>query len=137
MALGLAAATLCYFSVLWLLRDWIFSVVLKKQFAQRDELLMLWGAIFLVMVVRNQLLYLLAAQERFRALTLLTLASAVVSLAVSYWGMLRFGVAGALVGLLIGESINATGIVILSFRKTQAPLTDAPVYGYDLHERTR
>jgi O-antigen/teichoic acid export membrane protein len=136
-ALGLAAATLCYFAILWLLRDWIFAVILKKQFAQRDELLMLWGAIFLVMVVRNQLLYLLAAQERFRALTLLTLASAVVSLAVSYWGMLRFGVAGALVGLLIGESINATGIVILSFRKTQAPLTDAPVYGYDLHERTR
>jgi O-antigen/teichoic acid export membrane protein len=117
LALGLAAATLCYFALLWLSRDWIFSVVLKKQFAQRDTLLMLWGAIFLVMAVRNQLTYLLAAQGRFRALTLLTLAIAVISLAASYGGMLRFGVAGALVGILIGELINTIGIAILSFRK--------------------
>jgi O-antigen/teichoic acid export membrane protein len=122
MALGMAAATLCYFIVLWLLRDWIFAVVLKKQFAQRDELLVLWGAIFLVMVLRNQLGFLLAAQARFRALTSLTLVSAVMSLATSYWGMLRFGVAGALVGLLIGELISVTGIVILSFRKARRPL---------------
>jgi O-antigen/teichoic acid export membrane protein len=123
MASGLAAATLCYFAVLWLSRDWIFSVVLKKQFVQRDELLMLWGAIFLVMVIHNQLGYLLAAQGRFRALTLLTFASAVISLAASYGGMLRFGVAGALVGLLIGELISVTGIVILSFRKGRHPFT--------------
>ncbi|MHB8535632.1 MAG: lipopolysaccharide biosynthesis protein [Sulfuricaulis sp.] len=116
-ALGLAAATLCYFAILWLARDWIFSVVLKKQFAQRDELLMLWGAIFLVIVVRDQLVYLLAAQGRFRVLTLLTLVCAVIALAASYWGMRRFGVAGALVGMLIGELMNVTGIVMLSFRK--------------------
>lgn len=121
-ALGLAAATLCYFAVLWLLRDWIFAVVLKKQFVQRDALLMLWGAIFLVMVVRGQLIYLLAAQGRFRALTFLTLVSAVIALAASYAGMLQFGVAGALVGMLIGELINATGIVILSFRQAPQPL---------------
>ena len=123
LALGLAAATLCYFAILWLLRDWIFAVVFKKQFAQRDELLMLWGAIFLVMVVRNQLVYLLSAQGRFRALTLLTLASAVIALVASYWGMLRFGVAGALVGMLVGELISIIGTVILSFRKAQHPLT--------------
>jgi O-antigen/teichoic acid export membrane protein len=125
-ALGLAVATLSYFAVLWLLRDWIFAVVLKKQFAQRDELLMLWGAIFLVMVVRSQLAYLLAAQGRFRALTLLTLVSAVISLAASYWGMLRFGAAGALVGILIGELINAIGIVVHSFRKAPDPVI-API----------
>ena len=115
-AFGLAMVTLCYFTVLWLLRDWIFSVVLKKQFAQRDELLMLWGVIFLMIVVRDQLVYLLAAQARFRVLTLLTLVSAVISLAISYWGMLQYGVAGALLGILIGELINVIGVVILSFR---------------------
>jgi len=118
LALGLAAATLCYFAILWLLRDWIFDVILKKQFAQRDELLMLWGAIVLAMVVRGQLIHQLTAQERFRALTLLTLLCAVLSLTASYWGMLRFGAAGALMGLLIGELINVAGIVTLSFRKT-------------------
>lgn len=123
LALVVSAATLCYFALLWLLRDWIFAVVLKKQFAQRDELLVLWGTIFLVMVVRNQLAYLLAAQERFRALTLLTLVSAVISLAASYWGMLRFGGAGALVGMLVGELISVTGVAILSFRNARHPLT--------------
>ncbi len=122
LASGLALAMLCYFTVLWLLRDWIFEVVLKKEFAQRDALLMLWGVIFLMIVVRDQLVYLLAAQGRFRVLTLLTLVSAVVSLAISYWGMLRFGVAGALLGIVIGELINVLGIVFLSFRKAPQPL---------------
>ncbi len=122
LAMGLATAMLCYFFILWILRDWIFAVVLKKQFAQRDELLMLWGAIFLVIVVRDQLIYLLAAQGRFRALTFTTLASAIVSLTASYAGMLQFGVAGALVGILIGELINLAGIVMLSFRGVSYPL---------------
>lgn len=121
-ALGMAAATLCYFAILWLLRDWIFAVVLKKQFIQRDEMLMLWSAIFLVIVVRDQLLYLLAVQGRFRALTLLTFISAVVSLTIGYWGMLRFGMVGALIGMLLGELVNVIGIVILSLRETQHPL---------------
>lgn len=123
LALGLAAMTLCYFAVLWLLRDWIFTVVLNKHFAQRDELLMLWGVIFLVMVVRSQLACLLAAQGHFPVLTSLTLVCAVISLATAYWGMLRFGVGGALVGLLIGELINTIGIAILSLRKLQRPLS--------------
>jgi O-antigen/teichoic acid export membrane protein len=122
LALGLAAVTLCYFTVLWLSRDWIFAVVLKKQFAQRDALLMLWGVIFLVMAVRSQLVCLLAALGHFRVLTSLTLVCAVISLASGYWGMLRFGVGGALVGLLIGESINTIGIAILSLREVHHPL---------------
>jgi O-antigen/teichoic acid export membrane protein len=122
LALGLGAVTLCYFAVLWLLRDWLFAVVLKKEFAQRDELLLLWGVIFLVMIVRNQLICLLAAQGRFRILTSLTLVSAVISLASAYWGMLRFGVGGALVGMLIGELINLIGITILSLRELQRSL---------------
>jgi O-antigen/teichoic acid export membrane protein len=122
LALGLAAMTLCYFTVLWLLRDWIFTVVLNKQFAQRDGLLVLWGAIFLVMVVRSQLVCLLAAQGHFRVLTSLTFVCAVMSLTTAYWGMLRFGVGGALVGLLIGESINMIGIAIFSVRELERPL---------------
>jgi O-antigen/teichoic acid export membrane protein len=122
-ASALAAVTLCYFAVVWWLRDWIFSDVLNKQFAQRDVLLLLWGAIVLVMVVRNQLGYLLAAQGRFHILTLLTLVSTVTSLVVGYLGMLRFGAAGALMGMLIGELINLVGVSAHSFRKPQHLLT--------------
>jgi O-antigen/teichoic acid export membrane protein len=123
-ALGLALTTLCYFAVLWWLRDWIFAVVLKKEFAQRDALLMLWGAVILVIVMRDQLVYLLAAQGRFRTLTTFTFVCALISLIASYAGILQFGVTGALIGILTGESINVAGIVIMSIRSTQTPVIE-------------
>lgn len=120
-ALGMVVVALCYFAVLWWLREWIFSAILQKQFAQRDQLLLLWGAVFLVIVIRDQLVYLLAAQGRFRDLSYLTLACALIALIASYAGMLLYGVPGALVGMLIGEVINLTGVVILSLRTMAEP----------------
>lgn len=121
MWFGVAVGTLAFFYLvaLWLFRDWIFRVVLEKEFAQRDQLLLLWSLAFLVMVVRDQLMYLLVVRERFRFMTLLTLVSAIVSLAISYWGMLRFGTIGAPLGLLIGQLINIVGIVWLSMREAE------------------
>lgn len=116
---GLAAIAMCYFVTLWLLRDWIFDMVLKKQFAHRDQLLILWSLAFLVMVVRDQLIYLLVVRGRFHFLTSLAFVTAVLSLTISYWGMLRFGTAGALLGVLAGEIINLAGIVWLSLRETE------------------
>jgi O-antigen/teichoic acid export membrane protein len=124
-ALGLATVTAAYFAVLWLCRDWLFAVVLKKNLAQRDALLMLWAAVFLLMVVRDQLVYLLAAQGRFRTMTLLTLVSAVMSLSLSYWAMPRFGVVGALMGLLMGEMISLSGVIIFSCRYS-SPVVGMP-----------
>lgn len=120
--LGMASIALCYFATLWVLRDWIFDTLLKKQFAQRDQLLILWSLAFLVMVVRDQLIYLLVVRGRFRFLTSLALLSAVVSLTVSYWGMHQFGTAGALLGILAGEVANIIGIVLLSFREAGSTL---------------
>jgi len=117
--LAVGGAAFCYLVTLWLLRDWIFEVVLQKEFAQRDQLLLLWSLAFLVMAVRDQLMYLLIVRERFRFLTLLTLVSAVFSLAISYWAMLRFGTVGAPLGLLIGQLINVVGIVWLSMREAE------------------
>lgn len=118
-ALTVGGVALCYIAALWLLRDWVFDSVLEKQFAQRDQLLLLWSLAFLVMAVRDQLMYLLVVRERFRFLTLLTLVSAVFSLAISYWAMLRYGTVGAPLGLLIGQFINVVGIVWLSVRETE------------------
>lgn len=116
-ALGLACAALCYFAVLWLARDWIFAVALQKQFAHRDALLLLWGLAFLPMVIRDQLLYLLVARQRFHQLTSLAFASAAISLLSGYFGMLQFGVLGAPLGVLVGELINLTGVVVMSLRQ--------------------
>ena len=114
-AAGMVGASLCYLAALWLFRDWIFGSVLHKEVAQRDELLMLWSATFVVMVVRDQLLYFLAARELFRSLTSLVLLSAISALLVSYVAMQYLGAPGAPLGVLVGETINLCGIVILSF----------------------
>lgn len=125
LALGLATLTLGYVALLWWWREPIFELLLRKQFAQRDTLLLLWGLIFLVMVVRDQLVYLLAAQARFRVLTLLTLGCALASLAVAYAAMGRLGASGALVGMLAGELLSVIGIVVLSLRRAPT-LVSAP-----------
>ncbi len=116
---GVVLLALCYCALMWGLRDWIFAVVLKKEFAQRDPLLLLWSGIFLLTVFREQLGHVIAARLRFPQLGVLTLISATFSLAVSYAAMLRMGVVGALLGFLLGESINVAGVVLLSYLETQ------------------
>ena len=118
-AVGMAAMTVCYFAVVWFSRDWIFAVILKKQFAHRDELLLLWAMICLVIVMREQLGYALAAQARFRTMTSLTSLSAVCALVACYLGMLSYGAVGALAGILIGELVNAIGIAAQFLRRTE------------------
>ncbi|HUP91097.1 MAG TPA: hypothetical protein VM074_02540 [Solimonas sp.] len=112
-AAGIGLAALGYFGLMWLLRDWIFSVVLRKDFADRDRLLLMWSAIFLLMVMRDQLIPLLIARARFRVLTALTAFTAVLALALSYRGMVHYGQIGALLGMLVGEAVNLVGIVWL------------------------
>jgi O-antigen/teichoic acid export membrane protein len=113
-AAAVAGAALLYLSILWLTRDFIFTNLLHKDFAQRDMLLILWSAASLTMVVRDQLVNFLLARARYRSLTVLTMGCAIVSLAVSYVSMVRIGVAGAPVGVLIGEIVNVAGLVAMS-----------------------
>jgi O-antigen/teichoic acid export membrane protein len=135
MVAGLLALALCYMAAMWLMRDWIFSVVLKKNFAQRDVLLLLWSAVFLVTLCRDQLATLPAARERFRDMTLLTGTSAVVWLIASYLAVNRFGVPGAIAGMLVGELTNIFGIVYMFAQETRragpspAPAEDLDSYG--------
>jgi len=121
-ALGLAVASLCYFALIWFTRDWLFTHVLKKNFPQRDALLLLWFAVSLMTLLRDQLLYLLSARQRFRLMATLTLVSALFSIGVSYVCMRYFGVIGALLGILAGELLNVVGLIVLSAIESQRPL---------------
>jgi O-antigen/teichoic acid export membrane protein len=116
---ALGAAALLYMATMWLLRDWIFTVVLKKSFAHRDSLLLLWSAVFLVTLCRDQLATFPASRARFRDMTLITGASAVVWLIISYVAMLRYGPSGAVMGILAGEFLNICGIVVLIVQETR------------------
>ena len=119
VASGIAGLALLYFCVMWLLRDWIFTEIFSKQFEQRDTLLILWSAVFLLMTIRDQLIYLPAARGCFRSLAWLTLLTALFSLSVSYVCMMRFGIVGALIGILAGEIINIVGVARLSLQEVR------------------
>ena len=114
---ALAVATVVYFAALWTLQDWIFNGIMGKDFAFREELLMAWAAVFFVAVFRDQLLYLPGASGRFRALAIITLGSALISLTLTYIGLETIGVIGAPLGVLAGELVNLAGIIALSLRE--------------------
>jgi O-antigen/teichoic acid export membrane protein len=115
---------------MWFSRDWIFVNITKGQFEHRDTLLLLWSGIFLLMGVRDQMLYLPAACGRYRIMAALTLATAVFSLVTCYVCMRIFGVVGALIGVLSGEAFNILGFVLLSLREIAIAKRDghAPEY---------
>ena len=117
LSCGMALATICYAALLWVCRDWIFAHVLKRDFPQRDTLLLLWSATFLSIVVRDQLIFLLIAQSRFRLLAGLTLACAVFGLLVSYFALRNLGAVGAPLGVLAGEVLHVLGVLVLARRE--------------------
>jgi hypothetical protein len=119
ITLGLATLALVYFGVMWVLRDFIFGTLLHKHFADRDHLLKLWVGVFLLILCRDQMIWLLAVRERFRDLAVLTAFSAALALVASYFAMLRMGVSGALVGIMAGEILQVAGILVLSFREAR------------------
>ena len=137
ITLALATLALAYFGVMWLLRDFIFGTLLHKHFADRDLLLKLWVGVFLLILCRDQMIWLLAVRERFRDLAVLTAFSAALALTASYFAMVRMGVSGALVGIMAGEILQVAGIVILSLREAravrgqsvaaQSPMAQAPM----------
>lgn len=112
-ALGMAAMTCLYFGLVWLLKDWIFAAILKKQFQAGDTLLLFWGAIMLLAVVRDQLALYPVSRKRFKSLAANTLGSALLSLGGSYLAMKTWGAPGALAGLLLGEIANLSGVALM------------------------
>jgi O-antigen/teichoic acid export membrane protein len=130
---GLSFAVICYFLILWIFRDWTFTYVLKKQIAHRDELLLLWLGVFILIVMRDQLLYLPLACARFRHLLALTCVCAVAALTISYTAMTRMGVIGVPIGVMVGELINVAGLIALSMRETRRR-PEARLTNRDLHD---
>jgi O-antigen/teichoic acid export membrane protein len=120
VSIALVVFALCYVTVVWCARDWIFTELLQKQFAQRDTLLLLWSGAFVLMLVRDQLVKLLAARERLPLLAKVTVCCAALSLAAGYGAVLRFGETGAVAGIVVGELANIVGIAVLTFREIRS-----------------
>jgi O-antigen/teichoic acid export membrane protein len=116
---GLSVLAICYFGLCWLARDWIFAHIIRKQIQQRDTLILLWFGVGVLMLMRDQMLYLPLARARYATLTFVTSSGAVVALAVCYFGMHLMGVTGAVWGVLIGEAVNVSGLLTLSILETR------------------
>jgi O-antigen/teichoic acid export membrane protein len=112
---------LCYFGIMWAVRDWIFLHVLKKELKGRDTLLFLWCLIFFGLMLRDQLAHMLVVRGRMRQMSSVTLLSAAVALTASYLAIQQFGAAGALLGILLGQYVSLMGIAILTWIESRRP----------------
>ncbi len=118
-SLALALFTLLYGAVLWLLRDWIFLDLMRKDFPQRDALLLLWTGLFVLMVIREPIMMVPLLRQRFRALSAGTLVCALIALAISYAGMLKFGPVGAAIGIVAGEACYGLAVAVMAWREVR------------------
>jgi O-antigen/teichoic acid export membrane protein len=119
--LGMGALDLAYLAVTWLSRDWIMGTVLHKQIAARDELLVLWGLVAMIGLVRDVLQCALFALGRQKSLAGQIAVSAAVALLVMWFGMYWWGAPAVLIGQIAGELINLLGIGLLLRRAYPQP----------------
>ncbi len=123
----LLALGLLYCAGVWLLRDWFSEVVLKKTIQGHEHLLLLWSAVFLVMLVRDQVSNLLVVCLKLRALSQLTTVCSVLAVMAIWFAIPVWGTEGAVAGILIGEALNMLGMLVLLRKEMRRqPKTGAP-----------
>lgn len=118
--LAMACAAIAYVAVMWWMRDWIFLHVLKRDYAQRDLLLIMWSLVFFATVIRDQVIFFLIAQGHFKRLAGLTFFCAMLGLCVTFIALRHFGAAGGLLGLLAGEVAHVIGVLIMAVRDVRS-----------------
>jgi O-antigen/teichoic acid export membrane protein len=104
---------LLYFAVVWMLRNWLTGDLLHKDIGNRDHLLLLWAAVALIGLMRDVLQCSLVALGRFRSMASQVGLSAVVALALMWFGTAWWGSEAVLIGQIAGELVNLAGIVLL------------------------
>lgn len=114
---GVVVLDLLYIGFVWVFRDWLTVDFLHKTIGDRDVLLLLWGVLALIGLIRDVLMCALVALERFKSMAWLTGFSAVVSLALMWFGMGWWGPRAVLIGQILGEVTNLAGIIILLQRQ--------------------
>ena len=117
---AMACLTIIYIAILWNVRDWVFLNVMRRDFPQRDLLLKIWSLTFLSTIVRDQLIFFLIVQNRFKLLAALTFVCALIGVSASYVAIQQLGPAGGPLGLMAGELSHVIGIMLLTTREVAA-----------------
>jgi O-antigen/teichoic acid export membrane protein len=129
-ALGMSCVSIAYVATMWLMRDWIFLHILKRDYPQRDLLLGIWSLVFFCTVIRDQVIFFQLAKGQFKRLAGLTFFCAVLGLSVTFLAIGRFGAAGGLLGLLAGEIAHVVGVMLLTVHDMRGAVSrpdDLPV----------
>ncbi len=119
LAVGLLEVT--YFIIVWMARDWLVVGVLHKHIHDRDRLLILWAAVAIIALVREVLQCALIAMRRLKWLAWQIGVSAAVAVVLMWYGLAWWGAAAVLIGQIVGELINLTGIILLLRRHLRYP----------------
>lgn len=109
--IGVGALDLFYFSIIWLARNWLMHTVLHKNIADQDRLLVLWGGVAVVGLVRDVLQCALFAMGRMKSMALQLAYSAAAALVVTWFGFAWWGASAVLIGQIFGEVVNLAGIL--------------------------
>lgn len=110
-ALGLAVIQVAYVGLLWLARHWVMAEVMRKSILQLDSLLLLWALAYLLGMVRDVFQAALIALGRFKIMAGLTAFAAVMSLSAMWICIVQFGAVGAVIGVVVGESLSLLGVI--------------------------
>ncbi len=107
----LMAMDVFYIGSLWIGRDLITDTLLKKEITDRDVLILLWGSLALLSLLRDVLQAPALALEKFKPLAFMAAIAAVCSLTIMWFSIDRFGAPGAVVGTIAGEIIYVSGLM--------------------------
>ena len=119
VALAMGVVVLAYALVTWLARDWIFTDLLRQQHPERNALLLLWIAIFFVKALRDPPMLILVLKQQFRILTFSSLVCALLALLLCFILTKVMGPAGALWGMLAGETLSLMVVLFFSWHASR------------------
>jgi O-antigen/teichoic acid export membrane protein len=94
-----------YLVTLLSIKDVAIGFLLTKEYSKLNTLILLWGCLFLAQAFRSNYSALLQVFEKFRAITLLNMASATVVILSSIYLIGKLGADGSIVGMILGEII--------------------------------
>ena len=118
-ALGLLVLNGAYVLLLWVFRDWVTGTLIRTTIPDRDALILLWAASAGVGTIRDMLQCGVLALGRLKPMATITGLSSVVSLMIMWFGIQRYGVPGAVLGILVGESLSLAGVIWLLRRSAR------------------
>jgi len=110
---AVALLELGYFALVWIFRDWLSGDFLHKVIHDRDRLLTLWACIALIGLLRIVFQTALVALEPLKQMAGITSVSAVLSLAIMWFGINWWGPAGVLIGQIAGDLLVIGGYAVI------------------------